>query len=187
MAPKVKITREDIIRAAIEIVRRQGADAVNARTVATALSCSTQPVFSNFPTMEELRFSVREGAMEVYEAFLARAVEEGRYPAYKAQGMAYIRFAKEERELFQLLFMRDRREEAQSSEDESFDRMVAVVQQNSGLDYEKARLFHLEMWAFVHGIAAMFATNYLAPEEALVSDMITDAYMGLRKQYGLEA
>lgn len=187
MAPKIKITREDIVRAAIEIVRRQGADAVNARTVATELNCSTQPIFSNFPTMEELRLSVREGAMEIYEDFLRIAVAEGRYPAYKAQGMTYIRFAKEERELFQLLFMRDRREEAQSSEDESFDRMVAVVQQNSGLAYEKARLFHLEMWAFVHGIAAMFATNYLAPDETLVSGMVTDVYMGLRKQYGLEA
>ena len=80
---------------------------------------------------------------------------------------------KEERELFQLLFMRDRREEAQSSEDESFDRMVAVVQQNSGLDYEKARLFHLEMWICVHGIATMFATGFLDLPWDLVSKMLT--------------
>ena len=33
---------------------------------------------------------------------------EGKYPPYKASGMAYIRFAKEEKELFKLLFMRDR-------------------------------------------------------------------------------
>ena len=186
MAPKVKITREDIICAAIEIARQQGADAVNARTVATQLNCSTQPVFSNFPTMEELRLALREAVMEIYEDFLCRAVQEGRYPAYKAQGLAYIRFAKEERELFKLLFMRDRKGEDTEMEAASFDQMAAKVQQITGMDKETATLFHLEMWAYVHGIATMFATNYLDPEWDLVSRMITDVYSGLRKQYGLE-
>ena len=33
---------------------------------------------------------------------------DGKYPPYKASGIAYIQFAKEEKELFKLLFMRDR-------------------------------------------------------------------------------
>ena len=50
MPPKVKITKEDIINAAVSLVRENGADALNARTVASLLGCSTQPVFSNFAT-----------------------------------------------------------------------------------------------------------------------------------------
>ena len=47
MPPKVKVSREEIINATVEIVRRSGAQAVNARTVAAALGCSTQPILSN--------------------------------------------------------------------------------------------------------------------------------------------
>jgi len=65
MPPKVKITREEIIAAAVSIVRRSGAEAVNARDVARELNCSTQPVFSNFETMEELRAAVIYAADEL--------------------------------------------------------------------------------------------------------------------------
>ncbi len=186
MAPKVKITREGIITAAVEIARQHGDSAVNARTVAAELNCSTQPVFSNFPTMEELRLAVRLQAMTIYNAFLAGEMEDGRFPAYKAQGMAYIRFAREERELFKLLFMRDRKGEETDPEARSFDQVVVTLQQITGMDKETATLFHLEMWAYVHGIATMFATNYLDLNWDLVSKMLTDAYQGMRKQYGLE-
>ena len=58
MPPKVKVTKEDIIRAAVDLVREYGAQSINARTLATVLSCSTQPIFSNFETMDELRLAV---------------------------------------------------------------------------------------------------------------------------------
>ena len=63
MPPKIKVTKEDIVAAALDIVRRSGAEAINARTVAAALQCSTQPVFSNFATMEDLRLAVVQRPM----------------------------------------------------------------------------------------------------------------------------
>ena len=41
MPPKVKITKEEIIEAALRIVRESGDEALNARNVAAALGCST--------------------------------------------------------------------------------------------------------------------------------------------------
>ena len=58
MPPKVKITKENIIQAAMDIVRNAGADALNARNIAAKLDCSTQPIFSNFATMDQLRLAV---------------------------------------------------------------------------------------------------------------------------------
>ena len=55
MPPKVKISKEKIIEAAISLIRNGGVEAVNARTLAAALGCSTQPIFSNFETMEALQ------------------------------------------------------------------------------------------------------------------------------------
>ncbi len=186
MPPKMRITKEEIVSAGVDVVRQNGIKALNARAIATALGCSTQPIFSNFPTMGELRLAIGERAGELYREYMKREVESGEFPPYKASGMAYIRFAKEERELFKLLYMFDRSEGAIPGVDEVFGEMVELVHANTGLDGFDAELFHFEVWAFVHGIATMFATEYLDIEWDLVSHMVTDAYQGLRKQYEME-
>ena len=186
MPPKVKVTKKEIINAALEIVRQQGMDALNARTVATRLQCSTQPVFSNFSGMEQLRDAVVDAAEVLFQDMLKEEVENGEYPPYKASGMAYIRFAKEEKELFRLLYMRSRTAETIPEETDLGNQMAQIVNRNTGLEENEAKLFHLEMWAFVHGIAAMIATDYLDLDWELVSRMLTDAYQGLRKRFGKE-
>ncbi len=186
MPPKVLIAKENIVNAAVSVVRNNGASALNARTVAAVLGCSTQPIFSNFATMEELRLEVARQADMLYQEYVRRETERGEYPPYKAGGMAYIRFAKEEKELFKLLYMCDRSAEEITTESTSFSQMADIVRNNTGLDVDTARLFHLEMWAYVHGIAVMFATGFLDLAWELVSQMLTDAYQGLRKQYGKE-
>ena len=183
MPPKVRITREDIVDAAVDIVRKEGAEMLNARNVALALGCSTQPVFSNFSRMEDLRFAVVERADLMCRQYMAQETQKGEYPAYKAAGMAYIRFAKEEKELFKLLYMRDRGVENTEFESDITHKMESVVNNNTGLKGDEARLFHLEMWAYVHGIAAMFATGFLDLDWELVSRMLTDSYQGLVKRH----
>ena len=186
MPPKVKITKEDIVNAATEIVRKNGEQAVNARTVADKLNCSTQPIFSNFATMEELRLAVLVKAEVLYNEYIDREIASGDFPAYKASGMAYIRFAKEEKELFKLLFMRDRAGEEDLNQAEFTGQIQTIVHNSTGLSGMEAQLFHLEMWAYVHGIATMFATGFLNLDWELVSRMLSDAYQGMRKQYGME-
>ncbi len=186
MPPKVKVTKEDIITAAVDIVRSSGAEALNARTIASVLGCSTQPIFSNFATMDDLRMAVAQQATVIYQEYVRHETESGEYPPYKAGGMAYIRFAREEKELFKLLYMCDRSGEEIPFEADSFTQMSDIVRQNTGMDVDTAKLFHLEMWAYVHGVATMFATGFLDLDWNLVSKMLTDAYLGLRKQYGME-
>ena len=186
MPPKVKVTKEAIINAAVQIVRSQGAQALNARTVAAALDCSTQPVFSNFETMEQLWLTVLQEADALCGAYISREMEQGKYPPYKASGMAYIRFAKEEKELFKALYMRQRQEDT-SYEALSFGvPMEQMVQENTGLPEERIKLFHMEMWAYVHGIATMFATGFLDLDWELVSRMLTDVYQGMKTQFEKE-
>ena len=186
MPPKIKVTKDDIINAAVEIVRSKGAQAINARAVAAELNCSTQPVYSNFATIDELRLAVVDKAEELSREYMRREVEDGKYPEYKAGGMAYIRFAKEEKELFKLLYMRDRSGEVIPESTDLSDEMESIVHKQTGLSGLDVKLFHLEMWAFVHGIAVMFATGYVELDPELVSKMLTDSYQGLRKQYGME-
>ncbi len=186
MAPKVKISKEDIINASVDIVRNSGAEALNSRTIAKALNCSTQPIFSNFDSMESLCIEVVRKANSLYQEYVRKETESNNYPIYKSGGMAYIRFAKDEKELFKLLYMRDRANESDDEQAIDYDKMVEIVQKNTGLDIDSAKLFHLEMWAFVHGIATMFVTGFVGLDWELVSNMLSDSYLGLRKQFGLD-
>ena len=185
MPPKVKITKEDIVKTALELVRKFGVEAINARGIAVALNCSTQPIFSNFETMEKLRAAIVAAAYEVYLSFLKTEAEAGKYPKYKAFGMAYIRFAIEERELFKLLFMRDRNGAA-ITPTEDFSASVEMIMKANSISREKAELLHLEMWATVHGIASMSATAFFELPTELISDMISDIYQGLCLKFSSE-
>ena len=182
MAPKVRITKDDILSCALDMVREGGAQTLNARNVANALGCSTQPIFSNFETMEKLQNAVIEKAYELYLSFLKNDAESGKYPTYKAFGMAYIRFAKEERELFKLLFMRDRNCE-ETSFTEDFSASVDMIMSSVGISRERATLMHLEMWTCVHGIATMIVTSFLDLEWELISDMLSDVYHGIKERH----
>ena len=178
MPPKVKITKADIIKAALELAKKEGASSLNARSIARELCCSTQPIFSNFASMEELEETVILAAYELYFGYLKREVEIGKYPPYKSMGWAYIRFAKEERELFKLVFMRDRGGEGLIPTPD-FIASTEMIMKNNGISLERAELMHLEMWATVHGIATMIATSFFTPSEELISDMLSDMYQGL--------
>lgn len=182
MPPKTRVEKEDIIKAAAELVRENGGNAINARAVAARLGVSTQPIFSNYSNMEELKADVLEYAYKVYNGYLERGMTSGEYPVYKASGMAYIRFAKEEREFFKLCFMRDRTGEALHDEDD-VKSIIEILMNILGLSREEANMFHLEMWAYVHGIAVMAATSYLELETEMISRMLTDLFIGLKMRY----
>ena len=127
--------------------------------------------------------AVLAAAYEVYLGFIRAEVESEKYPRYKSFGMAYIRFAREERELFKLLFMRDR-DAAERADDSALEPIFTLIADSVGVDIDTARLIHLEIWAFVHGIAAMIVTDYYVPDLELISSMMTDIYMGLKSRFG---
>lgn len=185
MPPKIKITKDEIVSKTLNLVRENGEEGLNARSVALALNCSTQPIFSNFSGLEELQKAVTNKAYDLYLSFLNNEVKADKYPKYKAFGMAYIRFAREEKQLFKLLFMCDRKGK-QFIPTQDFNASVQLIMEQNGLSEEKAKLFHLEIWTAVHGIATMLATNFLDFEWDFISSMITDVYQGLKFRHVTE-
>ncbi len=183
MPKNAKITKEMVVDAAVAIVREEGAAALNARSVAARLSSSVQPIFYNFSGVDELRLAVIAEAGKLYVERIEREQARNRYPAYKSSGMAYIEFATEERELFKLLFMRDRNP-SERDDDEALNPIFSYIAEAFDVDYDTAKLVHLEIWAFVHGIATMIVTDYYRPDLELISSMMTDVYMGLKTRFG---
>ena len=106
MPPKAKFTRQEIIDAAVDIARRAPLEAVTAQELASVLGTSTRPVFTYFRTLEEVRAAVVEEAGKIYGQYVERGLSMN--PPFKGYGMETIRFAREEPNLFRLLFLRRR-------------------------------------------------------------------------------
>ncbi len=186
MPPRLKFTRELIIAAALDIVREKGIPGLTARALAAKLGCSVKPIFGLFKNMEEVQQTVMKAADALYQSYLKEDMEKGEYPPYKASGMAYIRFAKNEKELFKLLFMRDRSHEKIEENREEIRPLIDLIKQATGLSEEDAYLFHIEIWLYVHGIATMIATDYLDWNMEFVSGALTDCYIGLKYRFDKE-
>lgn len=184
MPPKCKFTRNEIAKAALDVTRENGISGLTARALATKLGCSVKPIFGLFQNMEEVQQEVLAAANAMYQNYLQQDVSSGKYPPYKASGMAYIRFAKEETELFKLLFMRNRSQERVEENREEILPLLEMIKASVGLGEEEAYLFHLEMWIYVHGIATMLATGYLDWDMEFISRVLSDGYAGLKCRYG---
>ena len=182
MPPKNRFTRNEIISCALDIAEEGGLEAVTARAVASRLEASSKVIFSSFESMAKLQNEVVAAAYQKYLNEQTRLCESGDYPVYKASGMAYIRFARSHPKLFKILFMEISPPDEPQKLDE-LNRFAGMVSHNVGIDVDDARMFHLEMWVYVHGIATMIATGYLNWEVETVSRMLTDAYMGLKERY----
>ena len=181
MPQKAKITREEIVGTALDLVRESGIEALNARFLANRLGVSTQPIFSHFASMKELEKATLAAAQTLYDERIAKAIASDPVRPYRASGMAYITLAREEPRLFRWLFMRDRTGEEDKGTAE-IEGLLELLQDRLHLSREDALFFHLEMWVVVHGIATMVATSYQNWNEETVSRILTDCYRGLLKR-----
>ncbi len=183
MPPSVKFGKEAVADAAFELARAKGLEAVNARAVAVALGCSTQPIFRAFRNMDELKAEITRRAYEEYARRIksepsAEALS-AEVPPYKLTGMGYIRFAQEEPRLFKMLFMCDRAGERAES-DPTMDYVLELIMRQTGYSRELARGFHMQMWTFTHGLAVMAATKYINFTDEELSRLLSMQYDACR-------
>ena len=183
MPPRCKFTKEEIVNAAFHIARKEGLDSITARRVSSELGSSSKVIFTWFDNMDQLQNDVLNRAYEEFAAKIEKALQRSDMPPYKASGMAYIELAKEDRELFKMLFMCDLSENKETAEDETTKSVIKFIQASTGLDEASALKFHEEMWIFVHGIATMIATSYRDWDMDYISDMLTDCFIGLKYRY----
>lgn len=160
MPPKITVTREQILDAAFELVRREGLPALSARRLANALGCSTQPIYRAYGSIDELRADVILKAEEIAQSYLGGDVGEG--PPFLRLGLGGLRFAKEEPQLYAAVGQEGRilKELQQGKPPPAFvlDRMKADPVLASLSDEQLTRV-HALMWFFSQGLATLFLSE----------------------------
>lgn len=185
MPPTVRFTRDAVLHAACQLMRREGMEALNARAIAKELGGSTQPIFRLFTNMEDLH---RELILYVARQFQAHAeadMAQSDSP-YIQLCTTYLLYGRDEPELFKLLFMRDRVSEGQYS-DQTFDLVFNIIKKETPLDDETALRFFERTWLFIHGLAVCIATKYIpCQDERYLISMVKEAYNAAVKMMNLE-
>lgn len=183
MPPKIKVTKDAILDAAFQIVQEKGIAHINARELATCLNCSTQPVFRAYKNMDELKQELYQKVEEYYNKHMEDGMQNPN--PFLGMGLAYISFAKEESNLFQLLFMtehfkiRSLFDLIESEEDKAVISMIAGI---SGLREDTAKELYIDIWLVTHGLASMMATNSCKFEEKEIEKILSDAFYGFLNQ-----
>lgn len=101
MARPVSITKDKILAAAIDVVRKDGADALTARKLSAALGCGANAIFSSFGSMEGVLDAVRAKARCLFKERVGAGFSLN--PPFKGFGLALVWFAMDEPELFKLI------------------------------------------------------------------------------------
>lgn len=186
MPPTVRFTRDAVLHAACQLMRREGIEALNARAIAKELGGSTQPIFRLFTNMEDLH---RELILYVARQFQAHAeadMAQSDSP-YIQLCTTYLLYGRDEPELFKLLFMRDRVSEGQYSAQTNFDLVFNIIKKETPLDDETALRFFERTWLFIHGLAVCIATKYIpCQDERYLISMVKEAYNAAVKMMNLE-
>lgn len=180
MPPKPKFTKEQIVSAALDIVRDGSVEAVTAQEMGKRLGTSTRPMFTYFGTVEELRQAATDAAWRLYDERVQKGLSFT--PAFKGFAMAYIHFAIEEPSLFRLLFMR--KSEATSIA-EFLDReghlgeVLDAVTDTFNICHEQAIWLYENMWTYAHGIAAMCASEAVGFSDEEIAQKLGTICRGL--------
>ena len=186
MPPTVRFTRDAVLHAACQLMRREGMEALNARAIAKELGGSTQPIFRLFTNMEDLH---RELILYVARQFQAHAeadMAQSDSP-YIQLCTTNLLYGRDEPELFKLLFMRDRVSEGQYSDQTNFDLVFNIIKKETPLDDETALRFFERTWLFIHGLAVCIATKYIpCQDERYLISMVKEAYNAAVKMMNLE-
>ena len=185
MPPKCKFTKDEIVQAALDIVRSEGIDTITARGLAAKLGTSTRPIFTFYDNMEELRQDTVMAAKALYTQYAMEGLHSE--PPFMGIGVQYLKFAKEEPKLFQLLFMSEMPEKfdpftAMRTYDDRFEDVVHIIQEGFQVDSDAAAKLYRHLWIYTHGIATLLVTKVCNFSDEEIGQMLTEVFVSLMNQ-----
>lgn len=182
MAPKNKFSKEKMVEAALQVVRDKGIDGLTAKTLADELGTSTQPVFTAFGSMDAVRQEVYAAAVRVYDDYADAGLKE-KVP-FLGVGMQYIRFAREEPELYRFLFLtraQDQKYSAMMSMRHLQELVRPTLMNVYHITAEEADLYFRDLWFVVHSLSTLIVTGDCPYSDLKIGQILTGVSVSIYK------
>ena len=185
MPPKAKFTKQQIVNAALNIIRESGTSELTARALGKRLGSSACPVFTVFDGMEEVMSETVKAAKALYASYVKEGLKAA--PAFKGVVMQYVNFAIREQKLFQLLFMAEQAHRSTGDNvlpaiDDNYPVILQSVEDSYSINRQAAEKIYHHLWIYTHGIAVLCATNMCAFTQKEMSNMLTEIMAALLKE-----
>lgn len=188
MPPKAKITKEMILNTALEITRDSGFDAVNARSIAGRLQCSTRPIFTCYKNMNEMKADFLNFAFDFYTKYVTDYGSHANVRSCLILPLSYVEFAGEETNLFKLLFIDDMELDMADAKDfynEIGNEQKAIAfSKDIGIELESAKTIFLDLFLYTHGIAVLTAAGKISLDSSSIENMVSNMLSALIRQTG---
>ena len=158
-------TRENIIDAAIALIREQGWAQVTTRRIARRMGSSTMPIYSHVKSVDELEHEIRARVRSMLKEFQLRSYTD--QPLLNL-AFGYVAFARDEKQLFRFLYL-DSPDVLESgnlsgmkeSFLEQFGKDSPVGAALSAMEEAGQEAMIQNTWIFTHGLAMLVNSGSL--------------------------
>lgn len=178
MARKETVTKEMLQKGAFSLAREKGFAMVTARKLAEKIGCSTQPIFRIYSNMSELEIELFDQTADYFSNYYLQYPHKSETP-FLDLGMAYIKFARDEKFLFEILFLNENKKgistyDLVNGKDHGFIR--AELKKISDINQIEAGMLFSKMWIFIYGMACMALSNDFDLTENETKEMLIETY-----------
>ena len=171
--PKIQVTKEQILDAALKIIIRDGHEALNIKTVSKEIGHSTQTVSWTFGNMKNFREEVFDYALDYIDKKMY-SDSENPIEEYGRVGVVYIYMAFDEPNLIRFIRSDERKFEERggfggSLNKASMEARYATFAKQYGSTVREAEEYMTDMMVYTHGLVSMILQGSLkiTKEEAI--------------------
>lgn len=165
-------TKDQILKAAYEVVAKEGFKGFTARNIAKKMGISTQPIYLEFKNMDDLKNTLLDSIYNELKQKVFPVVHTG--DKLVDLGLNYIRFAIDNHRLYTALYVDEHGsgEKIHQVSSDYFCELVKSDERYKHLSQEQIDSLHNGTWIIVTGLASLMSSGIIHPTEAQIIELI---------------
>jgi len=172
MPPKQRFNKTTILETALKITRESGFEAVNARSLAAGLNCSTAPVYSYYANMDDLKTELYDYAVDQFMDTLCSQKDMPDFLERVCQTI--IHTASQDSNMFRFIYLSQNSYEEGLYDflmkHEAHRLILARLRADHNFSFEQGCDVFYKIWFLVFGISALLSANKIdTPEEEILT------------------
>lgn len=188
MPRSVQITKEKILIAALDILIRKGYSAVNIKSIAKELKCSTQPIAWQFGNMDNMREALTQEAVAYANQKMMSASTDC-ITAFWQIGYAYINLAFDTPNLFRFVYMGESKSYCRGGFDSILTDsgntiLIDKLSERLGISKEQTNVLFQRTIVYTHGIVSLVVAGVLNCSKEQIYKIVKDFGLELLSHTG---
>lgn len=171
MPPRTVFQKEEIIKAAFNLIAETGIEGLSARKIARRLGSSVMPVYSTFASMDALILDVKKYAESVLDEYTSKKYDSR---LTLSVGTGFCLFARDHKNIFRFLMMDAsfKKEYAGELLSTAFEK-ISLDERFTRMSPESIRELIDSLWLIAFGLASMIALGLIEdPDEETLMDRL---------------